>query len=87
MEREGVLSLKHLPPYSPERSAGRPTRPVERLWSLTDEPLANVVFERLADLEAVLAERCVSVTEQQARVRSLTQYHWWPGGIDHTATD
>lgn len=78
LEADGVLSLEHLPPYSPE------LMPAERLWELTDEPLANRVFERLEDLEAVLAERCVSLTQERDRIRSRTLYHWWPGGADHT---
>ncbi len=75
-----ALVFKHLPSHSPE------LMPAERLWSLTDEPLANRVFEQLADLEATLAERCVALTEQEERIRSLTLYHWWPGGADDTAT-
>ena len=81
MQQEAVLELKYLPPHSPE------LQPAERLWELVDEPLANEVFECLADLEAVLAERCVELTEQPDRIRSLTLYHWWPGAADHTATD
>ena len=81
LEAEGVLRFEHLPPYSPE------LMPAERLWELTDEPLANRVFESLADLEAVLAERCVSLTEQPERIRSRTLYHWWPGGADHSLTE
>ena len=79
MEGEG-LRLRHLPPHSPE------LMPAERLWSLTDEPLANRVFECLADLEAALAERCVALTGEHERIRSLTLYHWWPGGADETTT-
>lgn len=74
------LKLKHLPSHSPE------LMPAERLWTLTDEPLANRVFERLDDLEEVLAERCVALTDEPERIRSLTLYHWWPGGADETAT-
>lgn len=81
MEADGALSFEHLPPYSPE------LMPAERLWELTDEPLANRVFEQLSDLEAVLAERCVSLTEQRERIQSRTLYHWWPGGTDHTLTE
>ena len=73
--------LKYLPSHSPE------LQPVERLWLLTDEPLANEVFEPLSDLEAVLAERCVSLTSQRERIRSLMLYHWWPGGADQTTSD
>ena len=74
------LKLKHLPSHSPG------LMPAERLWTLTDEPLANRVFERLGDLEEVLAERCVALTDEPERIRSLTLYHWWPGGADETAT-
>lgn len=81
LESDGVLAFEHLPPYSPE------LMPAERLWELTDEPLANRVSERLADLEAVLAERCVSLTEQEGRIRSRTLFHWWPGGADHSLTE
>ncbi|MDT0633310.1 IS630 family transposase [Rubrivirga sp. S365] len=81
LEADGVLAFEHLPPYSPE------LMPAERLWELTDERLANRVFERLADLEAVLGETCVSLTDQPARIQSRTLYHWWPGGADHTSTE
>lgn len=81
LEDEERLTYERLPPYSPE------LMPVERLWALTDEPLANRAFESLGDLEAVLAEQCVSLTEQQERIRSRTLYHWWPGGADHTGSD
>ena len=81
LQADGVLHLEHLPPYSPE------LMPAERLWELTDAPLANRVFERLADLESVLAERCVSLTQEQRQIRSRTLYHWWPGGADHSLTE
>ncbi len=81
LEADGVLALEHLPPYSPE------LMPAERLWELTDESLANRVFERLADLEATLAERCVALTEQEDRIKSRTLFHWWPGGADHSLTE
>ena len=58
------------------------TMPLEE--ALTDVgPLANEVLESLAELEAVLAERCVALTDEPGRIRDLTLYHWWPGGADH----
>lgn len=48
---EGII-LEPLPAYSPE------LQPAERLWCLTDEPLANKSFESLNELEKVLLERC-----------------------------
>lgn len=81
MEEVGVLELTYLPSHSPE------LQPAERLWTLVDEPLANEVFESLGELEAALAERCVALTEEGERIRSLTLYHWWPGGADHPTSD
>ena len=54
------LRLVFLPPYTPE------LQPAERLWPLVDEPIANRCFETLADIDAVLADRC-----RQARQRSI----------------
>src|SRR5215213_1034325 len=48
---EGI-SLVFPPPYSPE------LQPAEHLWPLVDEPIVNRHFATLADLEAVVAERC-----------------------------
>ncbi len=66
------LHLEWLPPYSPE------LQPAERLWPLTNEPLANRAFANLAALDAVLATQCVRLADQPARVRALTLFHWWP---------
>jgi len=66
------LHLVPLPPYSPE------LQPAERLWPLTNEPLANRTFATLADLDTVLGDRCVALAEQPARVRTHTLFHWWP---------
>ena len=46
------LHLVFLPPYSPQ------VQPAERLWPLSNEPLANWVFTSLDELEEVQAERC-----------------------------
>ena len=66
------VHLVWLPPYSPE------LQPVERLWPLTNEPLANRSFATLAALDAVLGERCVQLTQQAEQVRASTLFHWWP---------
>jgi len=47
---EGI-HLVFLPPYSPE------VQLAERLWSLSNEPVANRVFTSLDELEEVQAER------------------------------
>jgi transposase len=68
---EGIY-LEPLPPYSPE------LQPAERLWQLSDEPLANKSFDTLDELEQVLVERCCTVSQMHSQVQALTNYHWWP---------
>ena len=47
-----------------------------RLWPLVDEPVANRHFATLADLDAVVAERCRRL--DPATIRPHTRFHWWP---------
>jgi transposase len=51
------VELMFLPPYSPE------LQPAEKLWPLTNEPIANEHFETLSDLGNVLAERCCNLAD------------------------
>src|ERR671917_217505 len=69
---EGI-SLVFLPPYSPE------LQPAEHLWPLVDEPIVNRHFATLAELEAVIAERCRRL--EAAAIRPHTDFHWWPKPI------
>lgn len=66
------LSLLPLPPYSPE------LQPVERVWPLVDEPLANRAFATLAEVEAVLEARCTQLSTLPEQIRAHTLFHWWP---------
>ncbi|HEX4993027.1 MAG TPA: transposase, partial [Rubrobacteraceae bacterium] len=66
------MHLEFLPSHSPE------LQPTERLWPLTNESVANRLFESLEELEEVLIERCVALCEQAETIRSHTNYHWWP---------
>ena len=66
---EGI-HLLFLPPYSPE------LQPAERLWSLTNEPIANRSFKSLDELEVVLFERCQRLLQQLDLIRGLTFFHW-----------
>ncbi len=68
---EGI-HLEFLPSGSPE------LQPAERLWPLTNEALANRLFEEIEELEEVLVERCVEMLDQAETIRGLTNYHWWP---------
>ena len=64
------IGLVFLPPYSPE------LQPAEHLWPLVDEPVVNRHFATLADLEAVIAERCRRLSAET--IRPHTDFHWWP---------
>lgn len=66
------LHLVFQPAYSPE------LQPAERLWPLTNEPLANRSFETIEELEDVLVQRCRTLAEQTNQIQALTRYHWWP---------
>ena len=68
---EGI-HLVPLPPYSPE------LQPAERLWPLVNEPLANIAFETIAEVEDLVEQRCRRLLKQQQLIRGLTLYHWWP---------
>ena len=68
---EGI-HLEFLPSGSPE------LQPAERLWPLTNEAVANGLFEEIEELEEALVERCEQLLEQTESIRDLTNYHWWP---------
>ena len=68
---EGI-HLEFVPSGSPE------LQPAERLWPLTNEALANGLFEEIEEVEEALEKRCVELLDQAERIRGLTNYHWWP---------
>jgi transposase len=74
---EGV-HLLFLPSHSPE------LQPAERLWPLSNEPLANRVFPSLDELEQLQAERCRLLQAHPELIRGRTSFHWWPAYSDTT---
>jgi transposase len=68
---EGI-HLEFLPSGSPE------LQPAERLWPLTNEGVANRIFEEIEEMEETLMERCMQLLDQTETIRDLTNYHWWP---------
>jgi transposase len=68
---EGI-HLEFLPPGSPE------LQPAERLWVLTNEGVANGLFEEIEEIERALVERCLELLDQTETIKGLTNYHWWP---------
>jgi hypothetical protein len=72
------LHLLFLPSHSPE------LQPAERLWPLSNEPLANRVWTSLDELEQVQAERCCWLQAHPEVIRGRTSFHWWPASLDTT---
>ena len=68
---EGIR-LVFQPPHSPE------LQPAEHLWAFVDEPLVNIHFATLEDLDRAVANRCVALMQQRDTIRSSTLFHWWP---------
>ncbi|HEX4205598.1 MAG TPA: IS630 family transposase [Ktedonobacteraceae bacterium] len=66
------LHLLFLPSHSPE------LQPAERLWPLSNEPLANRVLASLDELEQVQAERCRWLQTHPEMIQGRTSFHWWP---------
>ena len=66
------LHLVYLPPYSPE------LQPAETLWTLVDEPIVNKHIATIAELETIIAKRCIHLTEQNNVIQSRTAFQWWP---------
>jgi hypothetical protein len=68
---EGI-HLEFLPSGSAE------LQPAERLWPLSNEALANSLFEQIEQIEQALMHRCVQLLDQAELIAGLTNYHWWP---------
>ena len=66
------IHLEFLPSGSPE------LQPAERLWPLTNEGVANGLFEEIEQIEQALMERCMQLLDQTETIKGLTNYHWWP---------
>lgn len=72
------IHLSLLPSHSPE------LQPSERLWSLTDEAIANKSFEDINELEEVIFGRCQALLPQKDLLSGFTLYHWWPREKDYS---
>lgn len=66
------IDIIKLPPYSPE------LQPAERLWALTDAPIANRCFTSLDALIDVLSQQCAWLETQADLLTRHTLFHWWP---------
>jgi hypothetical protein len=65
------IELIFLPPYSPE------LQPAERLWSLSDEAVANRHLTSLEELEERQVARCETLRKLPQVVKGGTLFHWW----------
>lgn len=68
---EGIHII-YLSPYSPE------LQPAEKLWSLSDEVVANRCFTDIGDLEEKLVKRCRVLEKMKEEVQARCLFHWWP---------
>ena len=64
------IHLLPLPPYSPELN------PVERMWDIMKDTIANRVFPTLTSLEARLTDALRPFWEDRARVLDLVGLGW-----------
>jgi len=62
--------LHRLPPCTPE------LQPVEPLWPLLREAVANREFERLTQLRRVLRRRCTFLVAHSDIVKGAVGFHW-----------
>ena len=62
--------LRHLPPSTPH------LQPVERLWPLVREALANETFPTLAARTEPLAKPCRWLAEDTVTVKGAVGFHW-----------
>ncbi len=62
--------LFHLPPSTPE------LQPVEPLWPLVRESLANKAFASLAALQEPLVRRCGWLADHPEIVKGAVGFHW-----------
>ena len=68
---EGI-ELFFLPPRTPE------LQPVERLWTLTDEPLVGLATDDLSLVERLLSQRICSLASRPHLLHAHSYFHWWP---------
>lgn len=66
------LRLVYLPPYTPE------LQPAEHRWQLIDEPIVNQHFNRLAEIQDRIEQRCRDLEAQPDLLRANTLFRWWP---------
>ncbi len=65
------VDLVCLPSASPE------LQPVERVWSLVDEPVANRTCTDLTELSELLVTRCQTLRAAKRQIKAHTGFPWW----------
>lgn len=72
------VRIVSLPPYSPELN------PVEKLGDLIKDPIGNILYETLPDIEAAISEKPRPIWHGPERVRSLIGDGWLLTKINST---
>ena len=70
-----------LPSGSPE------LMPAERLWPLSNEAIANRLFEEICEVEEALLERCLQLLDQAETIKNLTNLLRSGSSFSRTAAD
>lgn len=52
-------------------------QPVERVWTLLNEPIANRTFRDLDELQDVAVHRCRQLAANNDLIRRHTCFYWW----------
>lgn len=68
---EGIITV-FLPSYSPE------LQPAERLWPLSNEGVANMIFKDLDELEETQIKRIKKLLTEKEIITARTLFNWWP---------
>ena len=69
------IHLLFQPPKSPE------LQPAERLWTLTNEAMANRTFANLDELDQATSDRCRVLLRRRTFIRGLTNFYWWAEAV------
>jgi len=70
------IRLVFQPAHSPE------LQPAEHLWAFVDEPLVNIHFKTIGDIEKVVSQRCAALAAQRDTIHASMLFHWWPSPSD-----
>jgi len=70
------ITIKYLPPYSPELSPVKKLWPVERLWLyIKQNTIKNKIYENIDMLEDAVCDFIKNLQEKQ--IKTICNYNYW----------